>query len=187
MTLEINKAPLFGRRDAFYDRVREILETRDLKLIFSPQDKNEINIIFLLKQTIFNAKFSLAYLKEKPEDYKNFLVHLDILYDESKVGYFALKHCFLIDKEGSFIKKFYGKSAAKIKEHVESYRKRSLASMEYLNLHVQLADQKYKILKKYEQDLFSENEKERYQKAYASVRSSDYFRSNVSTGFIDHS
>jgi len=187
MTLEINKAPLLGRRDAFYDRAREMLETRDLKLIFSPQDKSIINIIFLLKQTIFNAKFAMAYLKEKPEDNKNFLEHLDILYDESKVGYFALKHCFLIGKEEGFIKKFYGKSAEKIEEHVESYRMRSLASMEYLNLHVQLADRKYNILKKFEQDSLTDQEIDRYKKAYSFVKSSYYFRSYISTGFIDHS
>ena len=187
MTLEINRAPLLGRRDAFYDRVREVLETKDLNAIFSPLDKSEINIIFLLRQTLFNAKFAMANLKEKPEDYKNFLEHLDILYDESKVGYFALKHCYLIGKETGFIKKFYGKSADKIKEHVESYRKRSLDSTEYLTLHVQLADRKYNHLKNYERDLLSDEEKERYKKAYDSVRTSYYFRSKISTGFIDHS
>jgi hypothetical protein len=128
----------------------------------------------------------MAYLKDKPEDYKNFLEHLDVLYDESKVGYFALKHSYLIGEEKGFFKKFYGKSVGKIKEHVESYRKRSLASMEYLNLHVQIADRKYKQLKKREQELLNPEERERYQKAYTSVKNSYYNRSHISTGFIEH-
>ncbi|MBU1628329.1 hypothetical protein KKB18_13250 [bacterium] len=187
MTLEINRAPLLGRRDAFYDKAREVLETKDLDLIFSPLDKDKINIIFLLRQTIFNAKFAFAYLEKKPENYKNFLEHLDILYDESKVGYFALKHCHLIGREEGFIKKYYGKSEDKINEYIESYRKRSLASMEYLNLHVQIADKKYKLLKKKEQNLLTPDEKERYLKAYSSVKESDYYRSRIPTGFIDYS
>jgi len=187
MPLKINRAPLLGRRDAFYDRAIEILKTRDLDLIFSPQDKNEINIIFLLRQAIFNAKFVMTYMKAKPGDYKNFLEHLDILYDESKVGYFALKHCYLIGKEEGFFKKFYGKSPDKIQEHIESYRKRSLASVEYLNLHVQIADQKYKQLKELEQKSLTPEERRRYHKAYDSVLNSYYIRAKFSTGFIDHS
>jgi hypothetical protein len=186
LTLEINRAPLLGRRDAFYDRAKEILEIKDLDLIFKPRDKNDINVIFLLKQAIFNAKFAIAFMKNKPEDYLNFIQHLDILFDESKVGYFALKHCYLIGKEGSFIQKFYGTSADKVKEREESYRQRSIASLDYLTLHIQIADPKYRQLKKHEQDLLNDEDKDRYRKAYISVKNSRYIRPNISTGFVEH-
>jgi hypothetical protein len=187
MTLEINRAPLLGRRDAFYDKARDVLMTKDLNLIFSPLDKNEINIIFLLRQSIFNAKFAFAYIKEKPDDYKNFLEHLDILYDESKVGYFALKHSYLIGKEESFIKTFYGKSDEKINEHFESYRNRAMASVDYMNLHIKIAEEKYVSQKKREHKILTSEELERYKKAYISTNESNFIRANISTGLVDYS
>ena len=50
--LDNNKAPLFGRRDAYYDRARDLLESGDLDAIFARMGENPVNIIYYFKYCV---------------------------------------------------------------------------------------------------------------------------------------
>lgn len=142
-----NKAPLFGRRDAYYDRARALLETGDLDAIFAPMEANPVNVIYYLKRAFANAERSMMFFQDPSEDELDFIEHLDIMLDESRAGYFALKHGRLIEQEQSFITTFYRESAEQIAKYRESYIQRARDSVSYLLMHMKLAEPKYEELK----------------------------------------
>jgi len=177
--IDNNKAPLFGRRDAYYDRARALLETGDLDAIFAPVEKNPVNIIYYLKRSLANAERSLMFFPNPSQDELEFIEHLDLLLDESRAGYFALKHGRLIEQEESFIKTFYKESLEEITRNRESYLQRARESVSYLLLHMKLAEPKYEQLKRREHsefvgcmegdELLCGSEMNRYLLAYNSV------------------
>ncbi|MBN2208107.1 MAG: hypothetical protein JW759_02265 [Candidatus Coatesbacteria bacterium] len=152
--LDNNKAPLFGRRDAYYDRARALLETGDLDAIFAPMEKNPVNVIYYLKRAFANSERSLMFFLEPSQDELDFLEHIDMLQDESRAGFFAHKHGRLIEQEQSFIKSFYEESLEEIARYLESYMQRARDSVTYLLLHMKLAEHKYEELKRREHEEF---------------------------------
>ncbi len=176
--MDNNMAPLLGRRDAYYDRARALLETGDLDAIFASMEENPVNIIYYLKRAIANSERSLMFVVEVSQDELDFLEHLDILLDESRAGYFAHKHGRMIEKEHEFITNFYKESVEEIARYRESYYQRARDSVSYLLMHMKLAERKYEGLKRKEQsafvggaegDLMSGGDMNRYLLAYNSV------------------
>ena len=177
--LDNNKAPLFGRRDAYYDRARALLETGDLDAIFARMKKNPVNIIYYFKRAFANCERSQMFFPEPSQDELDFLEHLDILLDESRAGYFAHKHGRLIEQEQSFITSFYEESMEEIARYRESYVQRARDSVAYLLMHMKLAERKYEELKRREHsefvgcmdgdELLCGGELNRYLMAYNSV------------------
>ena len=177
--LDNNKAPLFGRRDAYYDRARALLETGDLGAIFARMEKNPVNIIYYFKRAFANSERSMMFFLKPSQDELDFLEHLDILLDESRAGYFAHKHGRLIEQEQSFITSFYEESMEEIARYRESYMQRARDSVAYLLMHMKLAERKYEGLKSWERsefvgcmdgdELMCGSELNRYLMAYNSV------------------
>ena len=177
--LDNNKAPLFGRRDAYYERTRDLLESGELDAIFAPMEKNPVNILYYLKRALANAERSLMFFPDTAQDELDFIEHLDILLDESRAGYFALKHGRMIEQEKSFITGFYEESSEEISKYFESYIQRAKDSVEYLLMHMKLAEPKYEQLREREHsefigcmdndELMCEGEMRRYLMAYNSV------------------
>ncbi|MBN1591866.1 MAG: hypothetical protein JW941_01295 [Candidatus Coatesbacteria bacterium] len=177
--IDNNKAPLFGRRDAYYDRARSLLETGDLDAIFARMGENPVNIIYYLKRAYANSERSLMFFRAPSQDELDFLEHLDILLDESRAGYFAHKHGRLIEEEESFITNFYRESVEEIAQYRESYFQRARDSVSYLMMHMKLAEHRYEELKKRERsefvgcmdgdELLCGSELNRYLMAYNSV------------------
>ncbi len=177
--LDNNKAPLFGRRDAYYDRARALLETGDLDAIFARMEKNPVNIIYYFKRAFANCERSMMFFLKPSQDELDFLEHLDILLDESRAGYFAHKHGRLIEQEQSFITSFYEESMEEIARYRESYVQRARDSVAYLLMHMKLAERKYEELKSRERsefvgcmdgdELLCGSELNRYLMAYNSV------------------
>jgi len=177
--IDNNKAPLFGRRDAYYDRARNLLESGDLDAIFAPMAANPVNVLYYLKRAKANAERSLMFVPEPQQIELDFIEHLDLLLDESRAGFFALKHGRMIEQEQSFITSFYKESAEEINKYKESYVGRAKDSVSYLLLHMKLAEPKYEELRNREHsefvgyvegdDLIYEGEMARYLMAYKSV------------------
>jgi len=152
--IDNNKAPLLGRRDAYYDRARALLETGSLDAIFASMEENPVNVIYYLKRALANSERSLMFFAEASQDELDFLEHLDILLDESRAGYFAHKHGGLIEKQQNFITNFYKESAEEIARYRESYYQRARDSVAYLLMHMKLAERKYEELKSLEHSEF---------------------------------